>query len=294
MSPAAGRVLLPLRMFLGLTFAYAGLSKLLDPSYLDPSSPAGVRQQMLAVADTSPIGFLVTLSAEHAPVTGLAIAIGELLVGVAVLAGVFTRAAAAGGLLLALSFFLTVSWTADPYYLGADIFVAFAWTPLTIAGDGGVLSLQRFLTTTLKRRDQGLDANRRVLLLGGSAATVLAATGATVALARRDEPPAGGGGSAQPGTVIVAAADLAVGASLKFTAPGGQAAYLLHPAADTFIAVNAACTHQGCPVEHTGDAFRCPCHGGTYDRDGRVTGGPPPAPLTRIPVEVVDGMVTTA
>ncbi|MEV7627180.1 TQO small subunit DoxD [Actinoplanes sp. NPDC089786] len=283
MSRSPGRVLLPLRMFLGFTFAYAGISKLLDPAYLDPSSPAGVRQQMLAVADTSPIGFLVTLSAEHATLTGLAIALGEALVGVAVLAGLFTRAAATGGLVLALSFFLTVSWTAEPYYLGADIFVAFAWTPLTIAGDGGVLSLQEFLRRRFRSPDT--DTGRRVLILGGSAATVLAATGTAIALAGRGQ---------KAGTAIVPAVGLAIGAALKFTAPGGTPAYLLHPAEDTFLAFSAACSHQGCPVEHTGDGFRCPCHGGTYDQEGRVTGGPPPAPLARIPVQVIDGLVTTA
>jgi Rieske Fe-S protein len=32
--------------------------------------------------------------------------------------------------------------------------------------------------------------------------------------------------------------------------------------------------------------FICPCHGGVYDRDGRVVSGPPPAPLTRLNVRV--------
>jgi menaquinol-cytochrome c reductase iron-sulfur subunit len=43
------------------------------------------------------------------------------------------------------------------------------------------------------------------------------------------------------------------------------------------------CTHMGCTVrwEPDLDAYRCPCHFGRYDADGRVLGGHPPAPLRR-------------
>jgi thiosulfate dehydrogenase [quinone] large subunit len=37
--------------------------------------------------------------------------------------------------------FLTVSFHSAPYYTGADIVFAFAWTPLLLAGSGPVLSL---------------------------------------------------------------------------------------------------------------------------------------------------------
>jgi thiosulfate dehydrogenase [quinone] large subunit len=37
--------------------------------------------------------------------------------------------------------FLTVSFHSAPYYTGADIVFAFAWTPLLLAGSGSVLSL---------------------------------------------------------------------------------------------------------------------------------------------------------
>src|SRR5215468_9263058 len=71
----AAWVLLPLRAFLGVTFLYAGLAKLFDPNYLDASSPLGVRSQMLHAATGSPIGGLVTVSAQHAAaLTGLLIA----------------------------------------------------------------------------------------------------------------------------------------------------------------------------------------------------------------------------
>jgi thiosulfate dehydrogenase (quinone) large subunit len=137
----AGWVLLPLRLFLGVTFVYAGLQKLTDPTYFNFSSPNSVRSQMLALAASSPIGPLVRESANFATLTGLAIAFGELAVGLGVLLGLWTRLAALGGVLLSVSFFLTVSWNTRPYFLGSDIVFIFAWTPLLIAGDDGVLSI---------------------------------------------------------------------------------------------------------------------------------------------------------
>ncbi len=57
---------------------------------------------------------------------------------------------------------------------------------------------------------------------------------------------------------------------------------------ETIHAFSATCSHLGCRV--TWDAakaqYLCPCHGGAYDRDGRVVSGPPPTPLARVNVRV--------
>ena len=46
-------------------------------------------------------------------------------------------------------------------------------------------------------------------------------------------------------------------------------------------AFDSRCTHLGCLVAWDPQAqlFKCPCHGGVYDRTGAVTEGPPPEPL---------------
>jgi thiosulfate dehydrogenase (quinone) large subunit len=306
--------LLPLRVFLGATFLYAGLSKIFDTHYLDDTSPLGVHAQMLHAATTSPIGPLVSFTAEHPTVTGLIIALGEVAVGLGTLLGLFTRIAALGGFLLALSFFLTVSWTTRPYYFGADIVFAAAWTPLLIAGDAGLLSATARLRAAIRRRrqpdltsQQDDDVERRTLLWGGlitaTTAALGGAAGTVIALTRRtttdpnpsqDSP----GQPTDPGTnshkVIAAVAAVAVGSSTSFTTPNGAAAYLLRPSTDTFLAFLAACTHQGCPIAPAGPGFRCPCHGSTFDGNGQVTGGPATKPLNNVPVQVVDGQVTTA
>jgi thiosulfate dehydrogenase [quinone] large subunit len=148
-----GWLLLPLRAFLGITFCYAGLQKLANPAYLDPHSPTSIAAQMRLMRHTSPIGGLLGLS-QHAPtLVGLTIAIGELAVGIGTLVGLFSRTAAIGGLLLSLTFFLTVSWNTTPYYYGSDIVFVFAWLTMLAFGNGGVLSVQAWVRS---RAEQSL------------------------------------------------------------------------------------------------------------------------------------------
>jgi cytochrome b6-f complex iron-sulfur subunit len=73
--------------------------------------------------------------------------------------------------------------------------------------------------------------------------------------------------------------------------PTGQIALL--DAGGEIRAFSAVCTHLGCIVKWDGDVDRlfCPCHKGTFGREGQVTGGPPPRPLQRFPVEIRGGQV---
>jgi cytochrome b6-f complex iron-sulfur subunit len=56
---------------------------------------------------------------------------------------------------------------------------------------------------------------------------------------------------------------------------------------------SATCSHLGCLVNYHKEKreFICPCHGGRYDLAGKNIEGPPPAPLTRLPLESRDGMI---
>jgi menaquinol-cytochrome c reductase iron-sulfur subunit len=62
---------------------------------------------------------------------------------------------------------------------------------------------------------------------------------------------------------------------------------------DEFVGFSMYCTHTACPITWSEGAnlFMCPCHGGTFHRDGRVAGGPPPRPLDRFDIRVQDGQV---
>lgn len=242
-----GWLLLPLRAYLGLTFLYAGMSKLLDPHYLDQSSPLGVHRQMLNAARTSPIGGIVSASAGHTTTVGLAIAFGEIAVGAAVLLGLFTRLGAAGGMLLALSFYLTVSWTTTPYYYGADLVFLFAFTPLLLAGDGGVLSVLGLVRRSVRQElrlpavparreppEVTSEVERRVLLRGGvlagSVAAVGVALGSFLALSRRGASAAAGPGAAAP------APGTAPAPSATASGPAPSAAAASSPPRGTLIA----------------------------------------------------------
>jgi Rieske Fe-S protein len=59
------------------------------------------------------------------------------------------------------------------------------------------------------------------------------------------------------------------------------------------VVFSAICSHLGCLVSYHKEKqeFVCPCHGGKYDLTGRNFSGPPPAPLTRFPLKIKDGML---
>ena len=128
--------LLPLRLFLGATFVYAALDKLTDPAFFDPRAPTSIGQQMAGyVRSGSPLSSLLTnLAIPHATFFGALIALGELWVGLATLAGLLTRVAALGGLALSLTFYLTSSWAIRPYFMGSDLPYALGWLALLLAG----------------------------------------------------------------------------------------------------------------------------------------------------------------
>ncbi|MEU2504375.1 DoxX family protein [Streptomyces sp. NPDC007863] len=143
-ATASRYALLPLRIFLGVTFVYAGLDKLTDPAFLADTGTGSIGETMRGVRDSSAIPGLVDLALNSPTGFGYAIAFGELAVGLGTLIGLFARVAALGGALISLSLWLTVSWQVEPYYLGNDLAYLMAWLPLLLAG-APVLSADRLL-----------------------------------------------------------------------------------------------------------------------------------------------------
>jgi len=60
-----------------------------------------------------------------------------------------------------------------------------------------------------------------------------------------------------------------------------------------YIAISSSCMHLGCPVQYVpaAERFICPCHGGVYNVEGKVAGGPPVRPLDRYYTRVRHGRV---
>ena len=80
--------------------------------------------------------------------------------------------------------------------------------------------------------------------------------------------------------------------SLAVTGPSPEAdrrVFIRHRD-DQLIAIWNRCAHLGCPVKYSpgSDGYVCPCHGGAYDSRGKVTAGPPPRPLDRLDLKIVD------
>ncbi len=254
-----GRVLLPLRAFLGFTFCFAGLQKLANPRFFDAADPASIQSQLAGAALRSPIHALISPLTHVAVLLGVLIAFGEIAIGVATLLGLWARLAAAGGLVLSFMLFLTVSFHSAPYYTGSDIVFVFAWTPLVLGGSGSVLSLDAVIARRAANRPGASrhsgrsgfaaeEASRREVTLralatGGVAAVSLIVGGLAAGLGRlaggtaRDaaasrhlssgrtptataKPTASAKpGKHPPGTAIGAASQLPVGQAASFQDP---------------------------------------------------------------------------
>ena len=146
---------------------------------------------------------------------------------------------------------------------------------------------------------------RQVLTAGAAGVAIvgLAACSSSDSSAPTEEELATSAPSSAPANKVVAkTSDVPVGSVFKFTDPNsGIPAYILQPAAGTFIAYSSKCTHQGCIVEAYPDAsgFACACHGAKYDS---VNGAPDEAtsksltatPLAKIVLTIEGDQISVA
>lgn len=78
---------------------------------------------------------------------------------------------------------------------------------------------------------------------------------------------------------------------------GVRPAMLIHHEDDSWIALDAVCSHMGCTVKFdpAQNKIVCACHGGVYDpKTGGNVSGPPPRPLNKYFVKVGKGTVTVS
>jgi len=150
--PVQQWALLPLRLFLGITFVYAGIQKITDPQFFQVSASGFIGRQIARFAIGSPIhGLLVNFAEPHAKFFGLVIIFGEIAIGLGTLFGFLFRPATFFGALLSLLFFLSASFHVYPYFYGADIVFTFAWLTLMFYGplNTGLSTLDEILTLRL-------------------------------------------------------------------------------------------------------------------------------------------------
>ncbi len=173
-----GWALLPLRLFLGITFTYAGVQKLTDPDYFRPEAAGYIGKQIASFATGSPLSaFLLHVAVPHATLFGACVVSGEVAIGIATLLGLLSRPAAFCGALLNLVFFLSASWRVRPYFYGSDIVFLFCWLTLLLAGPAstGLPALDALLVSRLLQKrapERGVAGARMVqCFLGGGPST---------------------------------------------------------------------------------------------------------------------------
>ena len=78
-SVISGRVILPLRLFLGASFLLAGLDKLFDPSFLNPAASTYLGAQLASAAPGTPLGgFILNFAVPNATFFGVLVMSGEI------------------------------------------------------------------------------------------------------------------------------------------------------------------------------------------------------------------------
>jgi thiosulfate dehydrogenase [quinone] large subunit len=327
-SIATGWYLLPLRLFLGVTFVYAGLQKLANPDFFKDSSPVSIHAQLVGAAHTSPIGSLLGHLTGAASVIGAAIAVAEVAIGVGALLGLLTRVAAVGGMLVSLSLFLAISFHSRPYFTGSDIVFLVAWTPFVLAGAAGAPALDTWLAGRPAPFGTATDASGEGAVSRGAVIGIVAAgsavlIGAVAGLGRVFAPSTGtsnAGGTTTTttppttttvasststaagapttttaplpkGTSIGSASQVPVGGSAAFTDPkSGDPSLVIQQTTDVYKAFDAICPHAGCTVAYQASAsvIACPCHGSEFNPK---TGAVIQGPATSglTPIKVIKG-----
>ena len=131
--------ILPLRIFLGITFLYAGLDKVTSSTFFNPNGgPQYIGNQLQFAASNSALlgGLLSSVAVPNAVFFGWFIALAEIWIGLATLVGVFTRLTAVLGAILSATLFLSLSGGLAQYYLDSDPIYFFGWITMILIGWG--------------------------------------------------------------------------------------------------------------------------------------------------------------
>ena len=274
-----------MRLWLGITWIYAGWDKASDPGFLSAGSSTYIGSQLSGYATHSPLGFAFDTLIEYASLVGGFVIISEFAIGLATLLWVAPRLAAFGGFLMSLGLWLADTFHVSPYFLASNTAYAVLWLSylLLLIGNGK----RKVFTMSLERRS--------VLRVGITGALAVAFAGAGKFFAKAA--PATSTSAAGKGTKIVKLTSLKVGAARNFVASNGAPAILFRTKTGVF-AYSAICTHQGCTVAYSAASktMKCPCHQAEFDpnKSAKVVNGPAVNPLGKIKVAVKGAWVIEA
>jgi nitrite reductase/ring-hydroxylating ferredoxin subunit len=152
-------------------------------------------------------------------------------------------------------------------------------------------SINEWVDERSARPQPAARPSRRSLLVTGAAglaAGIAAGVAAAVGIDRLGNSPALGPGQqiVENGSwkVVKAVAELPEGTPVAFRA-GAIEGFLIRRGQDV-RGLSAVCTHMGCILNYSKfrDQFECPCHGATFQTNGRPTAEQYDTPLPRLPV----------
>ncbi len=273
-----------LRLWLGVTWIYAGWDKASDPGFLTSGSPTFIGTQLSAYATTSPVGFVINKMLEHSTQIGIFVMLAEFAIGAATLLWIAPTWAALGGFGMSLSLWLASSWHVKPYFLASDSAYTILW-------------LSYFLFLYGSRRNSKVAIDRRAFLrISTVAAIAVAGAGIGKLFPKTVGAPAGDGANSG-GKKIIEDASFEVGATQTFIAKNGTPAVLFRTKNGLF-AYSAVCTHQGCTVQFNSASknLQCGCHGAVFDpfNGAKVLAGPANSPLAKIKIATEGAWIVEA
>ena len=263
-----------MRLWLGVTWIYAGWDKASDPGFLTSGSPTFIGTQLSAFATNSPIGFAIDSVLENAIQIGIFVALAEFAIGVATLLWIAPTWAAFGGFAMSLILWLASSWHVKPYFLASNSAYTILW-------------LTYFLFLYGSRRKSKISVDRRGFLRVSTVAAIAVAGAVFGKLYSRTASARASAGGESGSKKIIEGAAIKVGATHTFISKAGTPAVLFRTKTGVF-AYSAVCTHQGCTVafDSASKKLQCGCHGAVFDpfSDAKVVTGPTNQPLAKIKV----------
>ena len=268
-----------MRIWLGVTWMYAGFDKASDPGFLKAGSTTFIGTQLSAFSVNSPVGFIFSKLIENATQVGIFIMLAEFAIGAATLLWIAPTWAAFGGFAMSLTLWLASTWNVKPYFLASNSAYTILW-------------LSYFLFLYGSRRRSKVSLDRRGFIRGTTVAAI-AIAGAGLG---RILPKSVSGASAGPKNIIKGAS-FKVGQTHNFVSKAGTPAVLFRTKNGIF-AYSAVCTHQGCTVQFNSASskLQCGCHGAVFDpfNEAKVVAGPTNTPLAKIEVATEGAWIVEA
>jgi len=171
-------LLLPLRVWMGLAWLRSGLSKVLQPEWWDGSALTGLVGGQVE-AGTAPLSLypdlLASLAERAATPMGIALACGELAIGLGLLTGTLTNLALLMAIALNVNFILAGVPTPSQYYVAIEVVLLAGGAGAAYSVDRG---LSRYMSSAVLTGHRGLvdgvEMSRSALVALGVAAGGLA------------------------------------------------------------------------------------------------------------------------